>query len=145
MHIMLRRRVEPMLVSAIHASINSERFQLWYRRLSPPILNPGPSGVGCAVGRASLRRWDGKTEQVVDVIPEKALHEQKSGLVTHIIVNHDLHIHFRRFLSFGFLRPYPIMGIVPSMFFSFLPTPETIASGIQSGSIQLPTSPSLPL
>jgi ARP2/3 complex ARPC3 (21 kDa) subunit len=46
-------------------------------RLSPPISDTSSSGTLSTAGREVIRRWDRQAQQMVDVIPEKTLHEQK--------------------------------------------------------------------
>ena len=47
-------------------------------RLPKAILDTSSTGASRASGRNTLRRWNWETEQMVDVVPEKAVHEQKS-------------------------------------------------------------------
>lgn len=50
-------------------------------RVLATVSYPSPTGAGCAIGGETLRRWDGQTQQMVDVIPEETFHEQKFGLI----------------------------------------------------------------
>ena len=47
-------------------------------RLSPPISGTSSSGTLSTAGREVICRWDRQAQQMVDVIPKKTLHEQKS-------------------------------------------------------------------
>ncbi len=50
-------------------------------RLPSPIFGASPPGTRCSADRQTVRGWNGETEQVVDVFPEKTLHEQEPGNV----------------------------------------------------------------
>lgn len=46
-------------------------------RLSPPISDTSSSGTLSTAGREVICRWDRQAQQMVDVIPETTVHEQK--------------------------------------------------------------------
>lgn len=48
-------------------------------RLLAPILDSGASRARSAPRREAVRRRDGQTQQVVDVLPKEAVHEQELG------------------------------------------------------------------
>jgi hypothetical protein len=49
-------------------------------RLSSSIPHTSSTGVGCTSRGHPVRGWNWGAQQMVDVIPEATLHEQKSGL-----------------------------------------------------------------
>ena len=55
-------------------------------RVPATVFDAGSSGVGCAVGSDPLRGRDRQAQQMVDVVPKEAIHEQKFGLVNPIVI-----------------------------------------------------------
>ena len=131
-----------ILTSFIHQSRSEMRDAMC--RLSATVLDPGAARTRSPSRGEAVRRWHGQAEQMVDVLPEEAFHEQKRGLsgtgmsCTHIprcnlyqpsasyslplrntsqkpISNQHLVVtHFLLLLSLGFFLPKPMTGISPS-------------------------------
>ena len=52
-------------------------------RVLATIPYTGPTGTCLKIGRATICRWFGKAKQVVDGVPEEAVHEQELGHLSH--------------------------------------------------------------
>lgn len=104
------------------------------RRLFAAVPDASAARACSTSSATTLRRWHGKTKQVVDVLPKEALYEQELGLIALLydsrIYNDECtknnaedesgttvrNVYFVFFLtSLGFLLPYPTAGISPTL------------------------------